>query len=399
MPNTVHTAAPSVASLTLLFLRVASAALSSALTYPFRSTSTRASTFRRHVFFAALRRGLHYITIPQSRYLSPGTQQQYHNYCSTHAQVPHTMHVQSASSRPGNDGKGRGREALGHWIGREDAETVVLYCHGGGYTQPATRGYFEYWHQMVGHCSHVTNLKNEKPALAILLLEYTLAPEACYPSQLLEVSTLLSHLLSTGRHADSIILAGDSAGGNLALGLLSHILHPHRELPIIKFEGKLKGCLLLSPLVTFNTDHDSFTRNAEKDILIPTVLKKWGAMFLGAKLSGDGDERPQNPPVHGDPFSEPSLNGASWWLGLPKVVEDMLLWVGKDEVFVDGIKDFHGALSLGWANGGGAPENEQLVLTAGAAHIEPVMATMVEPGVKGEARTVIEEWLGKVMER
>jgi hypothetical protein len=48
------------------------------------------------------------------------------------------------------------------------------------------------------------------------------------------------------------LLGGDSAGGNLALGVLAHVIKPHPDVPLIARgeaggEKRFKGVFVLSP--------------------------------------------------------------------------------------------------------------------------------------------------------
>ena len=128
--------------------------------------------------------------------------------------------------------------------------------------------------------------------VSVLLLAYTLVPEARYPTQLNQAATALSYLLyDQKRDPSSIVIGGDSAGGNLALSLLSHILHPRPDTPRLTLTSPLRGALLISPWVNFSTKHSSYVRNAGKDSLVENMLRKWGAMYLGNDRRRPGDQR------------------------------------------------------------------------------------------------------------
>ncbi|KAK0183566.1 Alpha/Beta hydrolase protein [Armillaria mellea] len=60
--------------------------------------------------------------------------------------------------------------------------------------------------------------------VGIAILAYKLLPENPFPAQLREATAAIDTLLRAG--AADITLAGASAGGNLVLQLLTHILHP-----------------------------------------------------------------------------------------------------------------------------------------------------------------------------
>ncbi|KAI4267811.1 MAG: hypothetical protein LQ337_008176, partial [Flavoplaca oasis] len=123
-----------------------------------------------------------------------------------------------------------------------------------------------------------------------------------------------------------ITLCGDSAGGNLILGLLSHLLHPHPSLPPLTLPSPLLGAALVSPWGDFSTRAPSFTRNAANDSINGAVLQKWAAYFM------DG--------ARADNYNQPFLAADHWWRNLQGVVQELLVTVGTDEVLVDGIKGF-----------------------------------------------------------
>lgn len=82
-----------------------------------------------------------------------------------------------------------------------------------------------------------------------------------------------------------VFIAGDSAGGNLALAVLSHLLHSHPKLPNdlrFKMSTPLAGALLISPWVQFKAKEDaSFQRNFYSDMLAAEVGDRWKDAYLG----------------------------------------------------------------------------------------------------------------------
>ena len=65
----------------------------------------------------------------------------------------------------------------------------------------------------------------------VLAFQYRLAPEHPYPAALEDARLIWEHLMFLGWGAREIILAGDSAGGNLALELALHLRDTQRMLP------------------------------------------------------------------------------------------------------------------------------------------------------------------------
>ncbi|KAI0265808.1 Alpha/Beta hydrolase protein [Gloeopeniophorella convolvens] len=129
----------------------------------------------------------------------------------------------SAKVRPVTDVLPEGAKL--HWLGRRRYDRVMLFFHGGGFTIPAGDHHFRFLPAVQDA------LKGSVGEIGIAFLEYSMAPQAQFPIQLRQANAALTHLLEHGAHPSNIVLCGDSAGGNLALQAISHILHPLPNLP------------------------------------------------------------------------------------------------------------------------------------------------------------------------
>lgn len=97
------------------------------------------------------------------------------------------------------------------WVRPErghDRGKVILYCHGGGYTS----GNLGYARVLAAKMANATGCE-------VLAFQYRLAPEFPYPAALEDALEAWEYLMHQGWGAKNVILAGDSAGGNLALEL------------------------------------------------------------------------------------------------------------------------------------------------------------------------------------
>jgi acetyl esterase/lipase len=119
----------------------------------------------------------------------------------------------------------------------------------------------------------------------------------------------------------SITLIGDSAGGNLLLGLILHLNHPNPSVSPLRVADRLSGAILVSPWVSMDLSSDSMVTNSWKDILSPSALDYWRQNFLGGS----------DP----DPWNSPLMAPSEWWNNAP--VEDILILYGDDEMFHDDI--------------------------------------------------------------
>lgn len=131
-------------------------------------------------------------------------------------------------------------------------------------------------------------------------------------------------------------MTGDSAGGNLALGLLSHIAHPHPDVSIprvnLNESEKLSAAALLCPWVDFsNGSNGSFETNKYQDVFGPVALKNWSDAFLYGNAAYKGNRGTRKE----DWYNEPVRADAAWWEGVKGIIESVCVVVGSDEVFLD----------------------------------------------------------------
>ncbi len=174
---------------------------------------------------------------------------------------------------------------------------AVLYLHGGGYCvgSPST------------HKGLVTHLAVAAGA-SVYVPDYRLAPEHPYPAALEDglnaYRWMLDHQLSPKR----IVLAGDSAGGGLALATALAIRDEGLPQPI--------GVVLISPWTDLSCNSPSRTDNAKID---PMIRTSWSKQCAAHYLDG----RPVDDPACSPLFADHK--------GLPA----MLIQVGTDEVLID----------------------------------------------------------------
>lgn len=146
----------------------------------------------------------------------------------------------------------------------DPARPVLLYLHGGGYVFGSPRTH----RNLVSRISHVTGL----PALS---LDYRLPPEATLPAPVEDALGAYRHLLDAGNAAERIVVAGDSAGGNLALALTLHAVEAGLPRPA--------ALVLLSPWADLTMSGASIHGNAGLDPFIPLLgLRRAARVAAGA---------------------------------------------------------------------------------------------------------------------
>ena len=94
---------------------------------------------------------------------------------------------------------------------------------------------------------------------SVLSIDYRVAPENPYPAALNDALYAYDWLLNHGYSENHIILAGDSAGGGLAMALCHYLTDRDRILPA--------GIVAMSPWTDLTASGSSYTENFEIDPL------------------------------------------------------------------------------------------------------------------------------------
>ncbi|GAP90994.2 putative alpha beta hydrolase fold-3 domain-containing protein [Rosellinia necatrix] len=114
-----------------------------------------------------------------------------------------------------------------------------------------------------------------------------------FPAALQDLLTFYNYILSLGVKPQNIILSGDSAAGNLVIGLLRHL----EGSPSLPLPG---GAMVWSPWVNVTpqagADYDA-SRNSEHDCLVAPLLQ-WGAEAYFPKHQPTAEELAYISPLH-----------------------------------------------------------------------------------------------------
>jgi len=178
--------------------------------------------------------------------------------------------------------------APGHVIGELDdpARAVILWLHGGGFAMPAAPAQ---------HLPLVARLCRALDA-AGFLPDYRLAPQNPHPAALDDCERAYREVLDRGFAPDSILLGGDSAGGNLVLGLLQRIRGAGLPMPAC--------AVLLSPATEMGRGHTPPSRHRlmRRDPLLATgSLTGLLAAYVGSRDTADPELSPLYMDCHGLP--------------------------------------------------------------------------------------------------
>jgi epsilon-lactone hydrolase len=199
----------------------------------------------------------------------------------------------------------------GEWVAARHARAdhVILYLHGGGYVSGSPRTH----RALIGHLSRHAQAR-------VLALDYRLAPEHAYPAALEDAWAAYWWLLNQNISPHHIAVAGDSAGGGLALALLMALRDAGAPLPA--------AAICFSPWVDLALTGGSLHKNKNTDFINLEVLQAAADMYLG------GHDRC-------DPLVSPLYGNLQ---GLPP----LLIQVGSAELlYDDGRRVAHNARRAG----------------------------------------------------
>jgi epsilon-lactone hydrolase len=152
-----------------------------------------------------------------------------------------------------------------HWLGAPgaDAGRVLLFLHGGGYELGSVRSDGELAARL-----------GRAGGMRVLFPEYRLAPEHPFPAAIDDVLAAWRWLRADqGLSARSMAVAGDSAGGGLAVALLVALRDAGEDLPA--------AATLMSPTVDLTSSGASMTERVDQDpISTPAMLRQFAADYL-----------------------------------------------------------------------------------------------------------------------
>ncbi|HUC53354.1 MAG TPA: alpha/beta hydrolase [Candidatus Cybelea sp.] len=173
---------------------------------------------------------------------------------------------------------------------------VLLYLHGGGYFACSAETHRPITVYFALHGSHV------------FAPDYRLAPENRFPAAVEDAVAFYRALLSAGYSPRNIVVAGESAGGGLALSLMLSLRSAGIPLPA--------AAALFSPWTDLAATGDSIRTNAKRCAMFDGA----GVAFSARYYLGDTDPR--------NPLASPLYADLT---GLPP----LLMHVGADEVLLD----------------------------------------------------------------
>ncbi len=195
---------------------------------------------------------------------------------------------------------------------------VILQIHGGGYIGPMKNTYRDF----------AVQYSRRSLGGDVLTVDYRVAPEHPYPAALEDAAAAYRWLIGEKKYApEKIIIAGDSAGGGLALALTMYLRDHEMPMPA--------GLIVMSPWADLTCSGETYTTNYTRD---PQFGNTKDNMLYNSSYIGEADPAdPYLSPVFGD------------YRGFPPI----LMQVGSEEVMLSDtltvaakIRAVHGKLRL-----------------------------------------------------
>jgi epsilon-lactone hydrolase len=188
----------------------------------------------------------------------------------------------------------------GAWVIPEGSRAgdAILHLHGGWFNFGTADAY----RNLVGQIA-------ARAGARAFIPNYRLAPEHPFPAAVEDALACFQAL--AGRDVHRVAITGDSAGGNLALGLASRVSAGE-----IATKVKLVGVAVMSPVTDLTLSSQTYSTRAEADFFF---TRSQVAGLVGAYLGKTDPANPLASPLHGR------------LAGLPPV----RIHVGDDEILLD----------------------------------------------------------------
>ena len=156
-----------------------------------------------------------------------------------------------------------GAEAIWALPVNADISKVILYTHGGGFAVGSSSTHRKFAGHLAKHLG-----------VTAVVIDYRRAPECPFPAQIEDSTAAYRELLARGFKAQNITIAGDSAGGNLAISTVLKLRDDGVALP--------GAVITFSPWLDMEHIGKTLETNAKTDVLVNmAIVQSMSAMFLG----------------------------------------------------------------------------------------------------------------------
>ncbi|CDH56048.1 predicted protein [Lichtheimia corymbifera JMRC:FSU:9682] len=187
-----------------------------------------------------------------------------------------------------------------------DADLVVMFIHGGGFHLGTSTQYMPAFLNMISQLKDNHQLKDVR----ILSVDYSLSPMAAHPTALNECVSAYRYLVHDLSISPSrIIVAGDSAGGNLTAATLLKVRDQrhHQDLADLPPIPLPAGAALISPWIDLDDEHSITAENdVASDFVRSWQIRSYFSGYLPQLAQMDQKERqavlrqPDVSPIYAD---------------------------------------------------------------------------------------------------
>ncbi|KAG0152704.1 hypothetical protein PDIDSM_2509 [Penicillium digitatum] len=317
-------------------------------------TERQAKSLSLHLGYALFRQTSSRLTTSQMQYILPPSQEIYEQHSKKNGRLPESVEL--------------GDGALGHWVGDRNADNIIVWFHGGGFGLPANISYFNFYTQLL------RDLTASGKSVAVFS-HLTLAPIAVYPTQLRQAVNCLRYIVSQpNRNPSTVFLGGDSAGGNLVGGVLSHLAHSHPEIDPLPLNRNLGGAVMIGPWTLLEKEFLGAQIYDGGDIITEAVARPWVTAYIGAGQR--------------DYYTDLSTAPADWLATFP--VNAVLITAGGNEIMLPLIQDLAAKFKEG-------VENVELFVGHRECHVAPIYHLELGDVTKTEQGKKIEVFLAEWM--
>ena len=276
----------------------------------------------------------------------------------------HRKNLNHLVERPGFTGYWVLQDSFKNPKAPHNSDLTILHLHGGGYfsSQPA--------HYLLFNLRLAESILEQELTVSIFALDYSLAPEHLFPTQLDEATAAYQYLVNEAQiPAENIIVVGDSAGGHLALSLLVHLDNMRLSNAENNALENPCGLVLLSPWLSLQHEPTSFTTNKYTDLLSGPFLRLVTRRFLGPDPTRQGKLKvtSMNSPYLEFLTPDPAID---WAQVLPPWI-----WVsgGGNEILLDNITTWVSILERDLGD-----EKVALEIGHGKVHVWQWLETMTD---------------------
>lgn len=160
------------------------------------------------------------------------------------------------------------------------SDVTVVYYHGGGFVVGSLDSHDDI-------CAEIC----DRTGFRVIAVDYGLAPEVVFPRPFEDAWDAYAAI--SGAHEGHLLIAGDSAGGNLGAAVGHHARG--------RIDGRITGQVLIYPSLGGDWTKGSYVTHANAPQLTVADMKFYHTVRTGGKAPPEGD--PRYAPLHDTDFS------------------------------------------------------------------------------------------------